>query len=175
MPAKAAIVWESAGAAIIEWERNHVSSNCDMGIFISGVVSVITTTYSSASWVLFDHFPQSATAVSFQYWIGHYLPFTLKTHKFKAVRPCWYAFLFGKCLSAKTGAHSHSDSWSPSHLCLHSWGSHQKTAWKTEAIEEDKNLSVNLSGLRLSASTFHVLFLTYSTSSEPGDINILYL
>lgn len=75
----------------------------------------------------------------------------------------------------KTGAHSHSDSWPPSHLCLHSWGNHQKTGWKTEAREEDKNLSVKLSGLQLSASTFHVLFLTYSTSSEPEDINILYL
>lgn len=86
MPAKAAMVWKSAGcradpwagAAIIEWERNHVSSNCDMGIFISGGVNVITITYSSASQVLFDHFPQSTTAISFLYWMDLYLPFTLK-------------------------------------------------------------------------------------------------
>lgn len=83
-------------------------------------------------------------------WIGHYL----KTHKFKAVRFCWYVCLFGKCLSVKDRSPLSYWLMTTFTLCLHSWGSHQKTGWKTDAVEKDKKLSVKLSGL--SASTFHV-------------------
>lgn len=44
-----------------------------------------------------------------------------------------------------------------------------------DAVEKDKDLSVKLAGLKLSASKLHVLFLTYSASSQPGDRNTLYL